>query len=47
MQAWLIGYNLEVLGLEHLDFFNALKDAGEKRIRFARILLNTEHLTRS
>jgi hypothetical protein len=42
MQKWLISYILASPGLEHLDFFNALKSAGAERIMSAHWVLQSE-----
>ena len=42
MKKWLIGYLLQAPGLEHVDFFDALKRAGATRIMPAHWVLESE-----
>jgi hypothetical protein len=42
MRKWLISYILEAPGLEHLDFFEALKSAGAERIMPSHWVLQSE-----
>jgi len=42
MRKWLISYILEVPGLEHVDFFNALKRAGAERIMPSHWILQSD-----
>ncbi|HXI42032.1 MAG TPA: hypothetical protein VNH18_11285 [Bryobacteraceae bacterium] len=42
MKKWLIGYLLQAPGLEHVEFFGALKNAGATRIMTPHWVLESE-----
>jgi len=42
MKKWLVSYVLESPGLEHLDFFNALKCLGAERLMSAHWVLQSD-----
>jgi hypothetical protein len=41
MRKWLISYILEIPGLEHVDFFEALRSAGAERIMSSHWVLHS------
>ncbi|HXI44526.1 MAG TPA: hypothetical protein VNH18_19565 [Bryobacteraceae bacterium] len=42
MKKWLISYLLQAPGLEHVDFFDALKNAGATRIMPSHWVLESD-----